>query len=310
MFSSIAMSLSRALREFAGTFVGLAFFLGGIGTWVGHVGLPELNWLLIGTGLGTALTDLLASIDRRRAETRHREQLTLMLGTLSGTQRQALRFGTALAEMMTDASWPSPSEKRLLLANSGVLGVEDQFKIILEDPEARRIEAVQIFLLTIRGTRGRHAADGFALGYRLERMAREVEAREVEVLKGEDDATFLAAKADIITELRVIIKRSFPLDTTFQLWLDRNLEITRVLPANRVAILRYALRMLWQSRHLETRPDTCECVQPCAKRHLFFHEVAQYKDGRETLLPASFKEKLSQFEISRRERDFVELSRF
>ena len=307
--------LASPIKEFAGTFVGIAVFICGVAIMESRFGSSELSWLLIGTGFGTALTDMLNSADRRRAEARHREQLTLMLGTLSGTQRQALRFGVALADMMTLANWPSDAERRFLTANSSVLGVETELQALFTEPASHTAKAVQTFLLRVRATRGRHAADGFMLGYRLQRMAHDLEAQQK--LSAEDlppaalIASELQRQAGIIAELESLILRSFPMEHRFSSWIMQNLDLVRCLPENRVSVIRYSLRILWHSRHLQSRIDACECVaQPCEKRKQYLDETKRFPSAQHVLLPDSFGQTLLEYEAGRRNRDFAELERY
>lgn len=288
-------------REFTGSIISVCLIVLGsclfFPTPLLSVVPPELRWLIIGAGLGTLLSDIVARADRQRAEVRHRESLRVVLGTLSGTPRQALRLGTALADMLADATCPKVDERRYLLANARVLGVETALHAFIDKPERSQSD-VEDFVLLVRGHRGIEAAEGLKLGFQLEMMAKEIHT-------GVGSPQELRERADFLMELHATAMRHFALHARFDAWIAANLKLHEILPSNRVAAIRQTLKMLWQSRHLRTEAGDCDCeAVPCAKRKRYANDIEGFRDGLSTKFPTLFELSLSEYEQERRAEDF------
>jgi hypothetical protein len=277
----------------------------------------DLGLVLIGAGLGELLAEIAAAADRRNtsdqfkrqltaAESRHQDQLQRTLSAFSGSTRQALRLGTALAEMMSVPDWPKPDERRYLMAMSKVLGVSEALDLIINNIEQRNEEAVEQFVLCIRGARGKNVAEAFKIGYRLERMARALESEPMTLTESS-----LAKHLVALNSIERKRQRSFPLDDRLVAWLARNLLLDQILAENRVPIVREALRMLWQSRHLQPSREGCECLDfPCRTRRRYYEIISSFPDARLCLAPATFRQSISDVELRMRRNEFEELKSF
>lgn len=294
------IQLQSIREEFAGTIVGIALIIVGTALfWPNELFALtpiELRWLFIGSGIGVLLSDILGHKDRETADIRHRESLRTLLGTLSGTPRQALRLGTALADMLVNNDSPKDHEVRYLLANARVLGVEEALHTFINERPRSQVD-IETFVLLVRGHRGIEAAEGLKIGFQLEMMANDLELGSV-------SEQSIHQRSEFLQRVHTSAMKHFGMHEDFSDWILSNLRLEEVVPSNRVGAIRQTLKMLWQSRHLRSNASDCECGKPCEKRDSYFSLINRYKDGRSDMFPGTFQTPLSDYEQERRTEDF------
>lgn len=264
------------------------------------VNIPhELSWALIGIGLGGAFSSFRAELDRNQTAKDHREHVSLMLTTLSGTPRQAFRIGVSLADMLVDQTRPSNDERSVLLTNANALGIRDLLLAFAES-KARTFADAQQIIIGVRGFRGRRTSDALKVGFEIEMLAARMAARPSVALSNE-----------VLDRLRGEIDALFPLEPRVEAWLTRNWDQTSLLPQNRLAFLRQVQYIIWQSRHLQPYADACGCSgNHCVRRERILEDLRIHLDGSTSNFPRAFYSTLVEREHEQNLSKLEELKAF